>query len=77
MVCVVTGSFQFRGGMWRTGQRIEVARDELADPFVAEHVRPAEGGEAAAPRPAPVLSNGTERKRSEGNRPRRTGLEFA
>lgn len=75
-IYVVTGSFQFRGGMWRTGQQLSLTEGEARDNFVAAHVRPVEAGEEGRPRPAPVLSNGTEKKRPEGNRPKRTGLEL-
>ena len=45
MKCIVTRSFQHRGGMWRTGQPIDLSADELLDAFVKAHVRPAAEGE--------------------------------
>ena len=62
---IVTRAFQFRGGVWRSGQSLELSEREAADPFVAAHVRRAGEGEGAAPAPAPHLGNGVEVRRGD------------
>lgn len=36
---LVTDAFQFRGGILRSGQTVELTDGQAADPFVARHVR--------------------------------------
>lgn len=61
---VVARAFQFRGTMWRAGQTLRLSDGEAADPFVAAHVKAADGEQRPA-QPTDYLGNGEEKPKED------------
>lgn len=61
---IVTRAFEHRGTMWHAGQSIMLNEGEARDPFVAAHVKTADGEQRPA-QPTDYLGNGEEKPKED------------